>query len=451
MFKNLSSGINKALTKVKGQGRLTQDNLSKIISEIQDSLLDADVNIDVAQNFITKIKNDSLNTSVLEGLNPANTFVKIVYDELTRTLGNDSSELNIRVRPPAVILVAGLQGAGKTTTSAKLAKYITDTLKKKVVLTSTDVYRPAALSQLETLAQQLGLSTYIPTTDMLPLDIVSQSLQKAKQSVADVLIIDTAGRMHIDNSMMQEIAQIHKASKPVETFFVVDSMTGQDAANTAKAFGDILDLTGVILTKTDGDSRGGAALSVSHVCGCPIKFMGTGEKVSDFEMFHPDRVAKRILGMGDIMSLIETAEQKIDEKRKDKLRKSVTKGKFFNFNDLREQLKQMNEMGGMEKIMQMMPNIPNLNQNALSSQKSHFAKSLAMIDSMTKAERKHPKLLDASRKKRIADGSGNTVQEINTLIKQLANMQKMMKKFSKGKKMLNMLRGNIGKFPTGMM
>lgn len=450
MFKSLADNINQTLKRITGKGQLSNANIAATIKEIKHSLVDADVNIGVIKQFIENVTSKAMGIDVHSKLNPGQTFVKILLEELTNTLGQGNQELSLRTKPPAVILLAGLQGAGKTTTAAKLAIYLQQTLKKKVMLTSCDIYRPAALTQLQTLAEQINVPYYI-THNEQPTSIVQNAINLAKKSIADVLIIDTAGRTGIDTAMMDEIKIIHQLSKPIETLFVVDSMTGQDAANTAKAFADAVTLTGVILTKTDGDSRGGAALSVSQVSKQPIKFIGVGEKINDFEKFHPDRIAKRILGMGDMLTLIENMQRDLSTEKATKLTKTIKKGKSFNFNDLRSQLQQLDDIGGAEKIMKMMPGMSGINSDILKQQNSATKKSVAIINSMTTEERKFPKLLNASRKKRIACGSGTTINDINVLNKQLLGMQKMMKKITSKQKMLGVLGSLKNKFPTSML
>ncbi len=444
MFSSLTNKLQSVLQTIKGKGRLTEENIKSSISEIRKILIDADVALSVVNNFVDSVKSQAIGIKINTSLNPGQIFTKLIHQELVKSLGADTHDLNLKTQPPAVILLAGLQGSGKTTSAAKLAQYLSSNYKKKIMLTSTDIYRPAALLQLETLAKQINVKCHIPNPDSKPEIIAKEALKKARNSIIDILIVDTAGRMHIDQELMQEIKLLNNVLNPIETLFVVDSMTGQDAANTAKSFNDTLTLTGVILSKTDGDSRGGAALSVSQITGKPIKFMGTGEKISDFEKFYPDRVANRILDMGDILSLIENIEKETDQTQKNKIAKKVSKGKTFNFNDLKEQLNQMNKMGGLEKVMKMMPGTQGLNPNNISNQNKGIIKNVAIIDSMTPKERKFPKLLDASRKKRIASGSGTVITDINLLIKQLSSMQKMMKKFAKGKNMTRLMQSLKG-------
>ncbi len=449
MFNNLTDRLNSALKSIKGQGRLTEDNLQSAIKDIRHALIEADVALLVINKFIDAIKEKSLGEKVALELNPGQAFVKIIQQELIAILGSKSIELNLKTQPPAVIMLAGLQGSGKTTTAAKLANFLQSN-KKKVMLTSTDVYRPAAIEQLCVLGQQLDIPVYVNSDTNDPITLAKEALASAKSAVTDILIVDTAGRMHIDSEMMLEIKKLHKILSPIETMFVVDSMTGVDAANTAKTFGENLDLTGIVLTKTDGDSRGGAALSTSMVSGKPIKFIGTGEKIKDFEKFHPDRMANRILGMGDVISLIESAEESADQTKAKKLTKKLSKGKAFDFNDLKEQLQQMNQMGGLEQIMKKMPGTNQMKGMDLNKQSKELSKSMAIISSMTKKEKKFPKLLNGSRKKRIAKGSGTEVSDINRLIKQLLNMQKMMKKFTKFGNMQSMMQKFKGGFPPSV-
>jgi signal recognition particle subunit SRP54 len=408
------------------------------------ALLEADVALPVVKDFIEHVKDRALGKEVQGSLTPGQALVKIVNEELVAVMGKGDEKLNLATQPPAVILMAGLQGAGKTTTVAKLARWIKENERRSVVVASADVYRPAAIDQLQTLAGEVGAEFFPSDPSQDPVDIARHALEYARKKYKDVVIIDTAGRLHIDDEMMEEIKRIHAAIKPIETLFVVDSMTGQDAANTAKAFGDALALTGVILTKADGDARGGAALSVRHITGKPIKFMGVGEKTAALERFHSDRVASRILGMGDVLSLIEEAERKIDKSKAEKLVKKIQKGKSFNLNDYYDQLMQLKNIGGVAAMLDKLPGMSNLPQHVKDkvNDKEMFQQA-AIIDSMTKQERLNPEILNNSRKQRIAKGSGTDMQEINKLLKQFDQMQKMMKKFKKGN-MMNMLRGLKG-------
>ena len=447
MFNQLSERLTRTVKNLRGQGRLTADNIKDATRDIRMALLEADVALPVIKDFIAQVKTKALGAEVSNSLNPGQAFIKIVNDELTHIMGEANSTLNLRTQPPAVILMAGLQGAGKTTTVAKLAKLLKEKHKKTVMVASADVYRPAAIKQLETLANTVEVKFFPSDASQKPEKIAEQAIEAARKQNVDVLILDTAGRLAIDAEMMQELQRLHQAVNPIETLFVVDSMTGQDAANTAKAFDEALPLTGVILTKADGDARGGAALSVRHITGKPIKFMGIGEKIDALEAFHPDRIASQILGMGDVLSLIEDVEQNIDKKNADKMANKLKKGKKFTLQDFAEQLQQMDKMGGMSKLISKMPGLPNLPAGALEQAKnsSISTKMLAIIRSMTPQERKFPDLLKASRKKRIAAGSGTQVQDINRLLKQFLQMQNMLKKFGKNPaKMQQMMRGGPG-------
>jgi signal recognition particle subunit SRP54 len=445
MFQNLSDRLNQTFKNIRGQGRLTEDNIKDTLREVRLSLIEADVALSVVKTFIEDIRETALGHTVTKSLNPGQAFVKIVNNELTKILGDTSAELKFNKEPPSVFLMAGLQGSGKTTSSAKLAKLLKEQDKKKVMLVSADVYRPAAIKQLERLSQEIDVLFHPSEASETPLNIVKAALSAATHSYCDVLIVDTAGRLHIDDDMMGEIKSLHDCLEPTETLFVVDSMTGQDAANTARAFGDILPLTGVILTKTDGDARGGAALSVKQITGKPIKFMGTGEKTDKLEVFHPERVAGRILGMGDILSLVEEVEQKVDKTKSEKLAKKLSKGRSFNLNDFRDQLLQMNKMGGIGSLMKKMPGMGQLPKGADNpANDKSMNQIIAIINSMTPKERRIPKLISGSRKKRIAKGSGTQIQDVNKLLKQFTQMQKMMKKFSKPGAMKKLMRGMGG-------
>lgn len=450
MFDNLSERLNESLKKIRGQGRLTEANIQDTMREVRMALLEADVALPVVRDFVDHVKTRSLGQEVQTSLTPGQALIKIVRDELVTLMGEANQGLDLAVTPPAVILMAGLQGVGKTTTVAKLGRWLKENQKKKVGVVSVDVYRPAAIQQLETLAAEQELVFLPSEADRKPVDIAREALDNARKKFLDVLIIDTAGRLHIDDAMMEEIKQLHSAVDPVETLFVVDSMTGQDAANTAKAFNDTLALTGVILTKADGDARGGAALSVRQVTGKPIKFIGVGEKADALELFHPDRVASRILGMGDMLSLIEEVEKKVDQKKAEKLAKKIKKGKSFDLADFKDQMVQMNNMGGVQSMMDKLPGMGGVPQNVRSQVNDKmFNRLIAIIDSMTPQERQRPATLNGSRKRRIAKGSGTQIQDINRLLKQHKQMQKMMKKFSKGN-MMNMVRGMKGNLPGKM-
>lgn len=442
MFENLTERLTRTFKNISGKGRLTEDNIQDALREVRLSLLEADVALPVIKDFIEQVKQKALGQDVANNLNPDQALIKIVNDELIHIMGDTRSELDFKTQPPAVFLMAGLQGSGKTTSAAKLARYLKDTEKKKVMLVSVDVYRPAAIKQLQLLAEQLDVAFFPADAHEKPLDIAKKALDSAKKQFMDILIVDTAGRLHIDVDMMSEIKAVHQAIKPVETLFVVDSMTGQDAANTAKAFHEALPLTGVILTKTDGDARGGAALSVRHITGQPIKFMGTGEKIEALEPFHPERVASRILGMGDILTLIEEVERKTDKAASEKLAKKIKKGNGFDLEDFRQQLLQMNNMGGIAGMMSKLPGMNKMPAEAMNSvNDKSLAQTVAIINSMTAKERRIPKLIVGSRKKRIAKGSGTEIQDVNRLLKQFNQMEKMMKKFTKPGGMQKMMRG----------
>jgi len=450
MFANLSERLSRIVKNLTGQGRLTEDNIQDTMREIRLSLLEADVALPVVKSFIDHIQGQALGKEVIESLTPGQVLIKLVYDELIVMMGEQNETLDLRAQPPAVILMAGLQGSGKTTSVAKLARWLKETQNKSVLVVSTDIYRPAAIQQLETLARNINVEFFPSDTTQNPVDITHNAIQAAKNKAIDVVIIDTAGRLHIDDEMMAEIKRIHAACQPVETLFVVDAMTGQDAANTAKAFHEALPLTGVILTKADGDSRGGAALSIRHITGKPIKFMGMGEKVDAFEPFYPERIASRILGMGDVVSLVEEAEQKLDKSKAEKLAKKIKKGKMFDLEDFRDQLREIHKMGGIMGIMNKLPGMGALPANVkdqLNDKK--IVETEAIINSMTFKERRFPAVIKGSRKRRIAMGSGTSVQAVNQLLKQFLLMQKMMQKMSKKGGMMKMMRGLQGKMPFG--
>lgn len=453
MFDSLSDRLTKSFKAITGQGRLTEANIKDALRDVRRALLEADVALSVVKTFIDQVQQRAIGQEVSTSLNPGQAFIKIVREQLTQVMGEEAAPLNFNVEPPAIIMVAGLQGAGKTTSVGKLARWLKEHEKKKVMVVSADVYRPAAIKQLETLAGQVDVSFFPSSADQDPVAIAKAAHAEAKRQFADVLILDTAGRMHIDEDMMAEIKRLHQAINPVETLFVVDAMTGQDAANTAKAFNDALPLTGVILTKTDGDARGGAALSIRQITGKPIKFIGAGEKTDALESFHPDRMAGRILGMGDVLSLIEEAESKIDQKKAQKFAKKIQKSGQFDLEDFLEQLQQINSMGGVGGLIGKMPGMGQI-KGQINDQavEKDFKRLEAIIYSMTPQERAHPAIIKGSRKKRIASGSGTQVQDINKLMKQFTQMQKMMKKVSKGG-MKNMMRGMAGKMPGmgGMM
>lgn len=451
MFENLQDRLSATFKKVTGKARLTDDNIQATLREVRKALLEADVALPVVKDFVAKVRSRALGTQVGKALNPGQQFLKIVESELVAVMGEANESLNLAAQPPAVVLMAGLQGAGKTTSVAKLAKFLTEREKKKVLVVSADVYRPAAIEQLKTLATEISVECFPSSAEQTPDAIARAALDHAKRQFFDVLIVDTAGRLHIDDALMDEIKGLHKTLNPVETLFVIDAMIGQDAVNTASAFNEALPLTGVVLTKADGDARGGAALSVRHVTGKPIKFLGMGEKIEALEPFHPDRIASRILGMGDILSLIEEAERKIDKEKAEKLVKKVTKGKGFDLEDLRDQLQQMQNMGGLGSLMEKMPGMGNMSQMMQQTDMNgQFKVMESLINSMTPWERRHPDALSSSRKRRITQGSGTQIQDLNRLLKQHKQMAKMMKKM-KGGGMSKMMRGLGGMMPGGGM
>ncbi len=442
MFDNLSERLSKTVKNLSGQGRLTEKNIKDALRDVRMALLEADVALPVVKEFIEQVRQRAIGQEVIGSLTPGQALIKVVRDELTQLMGAESNELNLNVPAPMVILMAGLQGAGKTTTVGKLARWLMERHKKSVMVTSCDIYRPAAIQQLETVAKNVGAKFFASETTQKPVKIAKNAVKQARLDFIDVLIIDTAGRLHIDEEMMSEIKSLHAASQATETLFVVDSMTGQDAAKTAKAFNDALDLTGVILTKVDGDARGGAALSVRHITGKPIKFLGMGEKTDALEVFHPDRIASRIIGQGDVLSLIEEVERKVDQKEADKLAKKLKKGKGFDFEDFRTQLIQMKSMGGVSSLMDKMPGLEQIPEQAKSQlNDQEITRMEAIINSMTPHERRLPMVIKGSRKKRIANGSGTQIQDVNRLLKQFTQMQKMVKKVSKKGGMGNMMRG----------
>jgi signal recognition particle subunit SRP54 len=452
MFQNLQERLGKTLKNISGRGRLTEDNIKDTLREVRMALLEADVALPVVREFVKTVKERAVGVEVTKSLSPGQVFIKIVREELEKAMGEANEELNLAAQPPAVIMMAGLQGAGKTTSVGKLSKFLKERKKKSVLVVSADVYRPAAIKQLETLANEVDVEFFPSDISQKPIDIASGAIDHAKKKFIDVVIVDTAGRLHVDNEMMEEIIELHGAIKPVETLFVVDSMTGQDAANTAKAFDEALPLTGVVLTKTDGDARGGAALSIRHITGKPIKFIGVGEKTDALEPFHPDRVASRILGMGDVLSLIEEVEMKVDKEKAEKMAKKVMKGDGFTLEDFADQLRQMKNMGGMMGMLDKLPGMSNL-PDAVKDQVGDktFNQMEAIINSMTPKERARPDIIKGSRKKRIAAGSGTQVQDVNKLLKQFTQMQKMMKKMKGKGGMMKMMRNMKGMMPPGMM
>jgi len=448
MFENLTDRLSRAGNALKGRGRITEDNIRDTLRQVRMALLEADVALPVVKDFIERTRVRALGAEVAKSLTPGQAFIKIIHDELVNTMGSANEALNLRAQPPAIVLLAGLQGAGKTTTAAKLARRLAERDGRKVMLASVDVYRPAAILQLERLAGEVGAVFCPSDAGEDPVEIARRAVESARRELCDVLIIDTAGRLHVDDGMMEEARRIHAAVNPVETLFVVDSMAGQDAVNAARAFGDALALTGVILTKTDGDARGGVALSVRHVTGKPIKFIGAGEKTDALEPFHPERLASRILGMGDVVSLVEEVQHKVDQEQADRLARKLSKGQGFSLQDLRDQIRQMQDMGGLAGLLDKLPG------NAMPAKvdsrmgEREMRRQAAVIDSMTPKERRFPAIIDGSRKRRIAQGAGVQVQEVNRLLKQHTQMQKMMKKFSKGG-MAKMMRAMKGRLPPG--
>jgi signal recognition particle subunit SRP54 len=453
MFENLTDRLTETLKKVTGQSTLSEDNVKEALRDVRMALLEADVALPVVKEFVEAVRLRAVGQEVMSSLTPGQAFIKIVREELIAVLGQGTRKLELNVQPPAVILMAGLQGAGKTTTVGKLARFLKNQEKKTVMVTSADVYRPAAIEQLKTLAGEVGVEFFPSSASQRPVDIAQAAIREAKIRFCDVVIVDTAGRLTIDTAMMDEIRALHAAIMPVETLFVVDAMTGQDAATTARAFSDALPLTGVVLSKADADTRGGAALSVSTITGKPIKFLGMGEKSDALEPFHPDRIASRILGMGDVLTLIEEAEQKLDKKKADKLVQKMRKGKGFDLEDFRDQLQQMTNMGGMASLLDKMPGMSGMAQAAQKQLDNKiFVQMEAMINSMTPEERRNPDVLNGSRKRRITEGSGTQIQDLNRLIKQHKQMQKMMKKITQKGGMQKLMRGMQGMMgPMGGM
>ena len=452
MFDNLTGRFSRIVQQLRGQARLTQDNVASTMRDVRMALLEADVALPVVKEFIGRVETQALGREVASSMTPGQALIRIVQDELVQLMGDGQAELNLNVPPPAVILMAGLQGAGKTTTVAKLGKWCREKHNKSVVVSSCDIYRPAALEQLRVLAEENQLEYFPAGKGQQPVAIAEAALKHARSRFADVLIVDSAGRLHIDGEMMAEIQQIHQAIKPSDTLFLVDSMMGQDAVNAARAFNDALDLTGVVLTKVDGDARGGAALSVRQVTGKPILFLGTGEKTSELSPFHPDRIASRILGMGDMLSLIEEVEEKADQEKAQKMARKLKKGRGFNLDDFREQIRQMQSMGGLSGLLDNMPGMQQMSPVAmggLAGQEQDLVRFEAIINSMTPGERRFPAVVNGSRKKRIAAGSGTQIQDINRLLKQFTRMQKMTRKLSKKGGIENMMRGLSGNMPRG--
>lgn len=451
MLDNLTNRLSGVMKTLRGHARLTEENIADAMREVRMALLEADVALPVVKTFVASVKERALGQEVMGSLTPGQAVVGVVHEELVKLMGRENDALNLAAVPPAVILMAGLQGAGKTTTAGKLAKLLKETQKKKILLVSADVYRPAAIDQLKLLAEQLSVEFFPSDPSQKPVDIARAALEHAKRQFFDVLIVDTAGRLAIDEAMMQEIQALHAAVNPIETLFVVDAMQGQDAIHTAQAFNEALPLSGVILTKLDGDSRGGAALSVRHVTGKPIKFIGVGEKLNGLEAFHPERMASRILGMGDVLSLIEDVQKGIDEAEAKKMASKLKSGKGFDLEDFKAQIQQMRKMGGMMSLMEKMPG--QIGQMAKGVQGAEAEKAVSriegIINSMTPAERAKPEIIKASRKRRIAAGSGVTVQEVNRLLKQFAETQKMMKQFTAKGGLSKLMRGMKGMLPGG--
>ncbi len=448
MFDNLSQRLQATVKRLRGQGRLTEENMRETLREVRMALLEADVAVPVVKAFVDRIRERALGQEVLTSLTPGQALVKIVHDELVALMGGANDALDLAARPPAVVLFAGLQGSGKTTTVAKLARRIREREGKSVLVTSADVYRPAAIEQLRKLAHAVGVEFHESRADQRPVDIARGAVEAARKRLLDVVLIDTAGRLHVDQAMMEEIKAVHAAIQPVETLFVVDSMAGQDAVNAAEAFNAALPLTGVVLTKADGDARGGAALSVRHVTGKPIKFLGVGEAPDALEPFHPERIASRILGMGDVLTLVEEAHRTADKQQAEKLAEKFRKGKGFDLEDFRDQLQQMQRMGGISSLLEKLPGVGELPAGARDQVNDAQMKRLvAIINSMTPRERRAPDVIKGSRKRRIAAGSGTQVQDVNRLLKQFDQMQRVMKQMRKGGGLQRMLAGMRGKLP----
>jgi len=459
MFENLTERLSRTVQQLRGKGRLTEDGIAATLREVRIALLEADVALPVVQTFVREVRDKAVGQEILKSLTPGQAMVKLVHEELVQIMGVENEALDLRAQPPVAVLMAGLQGSGKTTTTAKLARLLIDQEKKRVMVVSCDVYRPAAIEQLKTLAGQVGAIFQPSTVNQKPADIARDAMTEARRQMCDVLLVDTAGRLHVDADMMAEIRDIHTAVNPHETLFVVDAMTGQDAANTAAAFNEALPLTGIVLTKTDGDARGGAALSVRQITGKPVKFLGSGEKTDALQPFHPERVASRILGMGDVLSLVEEVHRKVDQQEAEKLVKKIRRGQGFNLVDFKSQLEQMQNMGGLGGMVDKLPGMGNIPDHVKSQVNDHQTlQMIAIINSMTPHERRFPDVIRGSRKKRIALGSGTQIQAVNRLLKQHAQMQKMMKKMGKGG-MASMMRkmGKLGgqtppgKFPGGKM
>jgi signal recognition particle subunit SRP54 len=454
MFDTLTERLTSALRRIGGKGRLSAEAVRETLREVRIALLEADVALPVVKQIISDLEEQAVGQRILESLTPGQALIKLVHEELVRIMGAENEALDLRAPPPVVVLLAGLQGSGKTTTTAKLARHLKEQQGKRVMVVSCDVYRPAAIDQLETLAGQVGVSFHPSDSTQEPARIARDALAAARKALVDVLLVDTAGRLHIDAAMMSEVRAIHAAVQPHETLFVVDSMTGQDAATTARAFDQALSLTGVILTKTDGDSRGGAALSVRQVTGKPIKFLGAGEKSDALQPFHPERVASRILGMGDVLSLVEEVQRKVDRSQAEKLARKMRQGSGFDLDDFRAQLQQMQNLGGLGNLMDKLPGMAQLPAQLKAQVDDRTTRHMiAIINSMTPQERRFPDIIRGSRKKRIAQGSGLQIQAVNRLLKQHAQMQKMMKKMGGGnaRKMLKKLGSIQGRLPPGIV
>ena len=458
MFENLTDRLSRTVAQLRGKGRLTEEGIAETLREVRIALLEADVALPVVQTFVREVREKAVGQEILKSLTPGQAMVKLVHDELVAIMGTQNEALDLRAQPPVPVLMAGLQGSGKTTTTAKLARHLVEQHRKKVMVVSCDVYRPAAIDQLKTLAGQVGAVFQPSSVSEKPDDIARAAVAEVRRQMCDVIIVDTAGRLHVDEAMMAEIREVHAAIRPHETLFVVDAMTGQDAANTAAAFNEALPLTGIVLTKTDGDARGGAALSVRQITGKPIKFLGAGEKTDALQPFHPERVASRILGMGDVLSLVEEVHRKVDQQEAEKLVSKLRKGRGFDLEDFRSQLEQMQNMGGLGGLVDKLPGMSNLPEHVRSQvDDRHTRQMIAIINSMTPHERRFPDCIRGSRKKRIADGSGTQIQAVNRLLKQHAQMQKMMKKMGKGgmarmMRKMGKLQGQMppgGRFPGG--
>ena len=447
MFETLSDRLTRAAETLRGRGRITEENVRDTLRQVRMALIEADVALPVVKDFIDHVRERALGHEVTQSLSPGQELIKVVHEELVGLMGGAATPLELKTQPPAVVLLAGLQGAGKTTTTGKLALRLKEREKKKILVASVDVHRPAAILQLKRLAEQIDVQFH-ETDETDPVKIATGAVEAGRRQFCDVVMVDTAGRLHVDEDMMAEARAVHEAISPVETLFVVDSMAGQDAVNAARAFNESLPLTGIVLTKADGDARGGAALSVRHVTGKPIKFIGRGEKLDALETFHPDRVASRILGMGDVLSLVEEVQRKVDKKKAEKLAKKIKKGKGFDLGDLRDQLGQMIEMGGLGALLDKLPMGAKLPAAAAQIDDKAIRRQIAIIDSMTPDERRFPKKIDGSRKRRIAAGSGLVVPDVNRLLKQHLQMQKMMKKGGMAR-MMQAMGGGAGMGPGG--